>query len=170
MPNENYRQRMKTAGAEEALTEIRNSNPPFDVRICVNVLLRRLNEAAPVPQAPPSMGSGFSAPSAAHQTAPSGGGGWGAPSQQQQQQRPAGYAQFGQPAGGPPQSGGWGGGPMMGQPGMAMSAAPQMGGQMGGQMMGSGMNGKGGWGGPQGPQTAPPPQWGKGGAPGGWGR
>merc|ERR1712151_958412 len=42
MPNENYRQRMKQAGAEEALNAIQNSNPSFDVRICVNVLLRRI--------------------------------------------------------------------------------------------------------------------------------
>merc|ERR1719222_1652702 len=46
MPNENYRQRMKAAGAEQALEQIKASEPSFDVRICVNVLLRRLNEEA----------------------------------------------------------------------------------------------------------------------------
>lgn len=44
IPNESYRQRMKKANAEEALSLIRDSNPSFDVRICVNVLLRRLTE------------------------------------------------------------------------------------------------------------------------------
>merc|ERR1719331_2007919 len=47
MPNETFRQRMKAAGAEEALTTIKDSNPSFDVRICVNVLLRRLTSEAP---------------------------------------------------------------------------------------------------------------------------
>mmetsp|Transcript_93129 Transcript_93129/g.269002 ORF Transcript_93129/g.269002 Transcript_93129/m.269002 type:complete len:1120 (-) Transcript_93129:170-3529(-) len=48
MPNESYKQRMKVAGAEEALINVRDGDPPpdFDVRICVNVLIRRLNEEA----------------------------------------------------------------------------------------------------------------------------
>merc|ERR1719375_3120478 len=63
LQNESYRQRMKQAGAEEALNVVKDSNPSFDVRICVNVLLRRLNEEAPAQtgpapgQAPPSPGA-----------------------------------------------------------------------------------------------------------------
>lgn len=47
MPNESYRQRMKAADAEAALEVIKTSKPSFDVKICCNVLLRRLAEEAP---------------------------------------------------------------------------------------------------------------------------
>ncbi|CAJ1395030.1 unnamed protein product, partial [Effrenium voratum] len=56
MPNESYRQRMKAADAEAALDMIKNSKPSFDVKICCNVLLRRLGEeggGAPAPSPGP---------------------------------------------------------------------------------------------------------------------
>eukprot|EP00927_Polykrikos_kofoidii_P023239 TRINITY_DN2146_c0_g1_i1.p1 TRINITY_DN2146_c0_g1~~TRINITY_DN2146_c0_g1_i1.p1 ORF type:complete len:1151 (-),score=166.89 TRINITY_DN2146_c0_g1_i1:125-3577(-) len=49
IPNETYRQRMKAAGAAEALSVVQQNGPAFDVRICINVLLRRLNEACSGP-------------------------------------------------------------------------------------------------------------------------
>jgi len=82
MPNENYRQRMRQAGAEEALTMIKDGCASFDVRICVTVLLRRLttDDAQAGQQRYQAQ---MSLPS------------WGAQGQQQQQQQP-GFGQ--QPA------------------------------------------------------------------------
>mmetsp|Transcript_35338 Transcript_35338/g.82564 ORF Transcript_35338/g.82564 Transcript_35338/m.82564 type:complete len:1196 (+) Transcript_35338:246-3833(+) len=56
-PNESYRQRMKAAGAEEALVVVKDTEPSFDVRICVSVLLRRLGEEKPTHQAYQMAGS-----------------------------------------------------------------------------------------------------------------
>merc|ERR1719458_2319429 len=45
---------MRSAGAEDALNIIMDSNPSFDVKICVKVLLRRLTEEGQSQASPPS--------------------------------------------------------------------------------------------------------------------
>jgi len=67
MPNEDYRRRMISAGAQAALEGIRDCDPPpdFDVRICVNVLLRRLAEEFKAEDGAPTPAAGGAPPRAA---------------------------------------------------------------------------------------------------------
>lgn len=112
MPNESYRQRMKQADAEAALEVIKNSKPSFDVKICCNVLLRRLGEEAKAGAPPPGQASA----------------GWTGPPPGTMGPGPMG------PPGGPPSMGmGPGPGPGMGPPGMG---PPGMGAPMGMGMSG----------------------------------
>jgi len=101
MPNENFRQRMKSAGAEEALNSIKDGNPSFDVRICVNVLLRRMNDETPAQALPENSPAPLApAPAQSYGAAPRPQGYGSAP--------PPGYRSGAQPSHPPTQQQIWG--------------------------------------------------------------